>query len=537
MTRIVFLVPRRADNGHRDELWRWARARWEALFPEWPIIEGHHDQGSFNRSAAVNLASDLADESGRWDLAVVIDSDVFLRRSAVAEAVDRAIEEQVVVWPHTRWRGLSEVWTKRTVEDRHDFGPEIDHDDMDVRIEKTNALSWSCCIAIPRAAWDRLGGFDERFRGWGYEDMAFQSAVVGLIGHDRNPTVRPGEAGFGHSDVYHLWHPRSGERITEGAPSNTAAKDYVANARLGRRYMVALRRDYNRHDRPGPEWATSEERERDIANLLRDESRFAGLAVRHGLPSLDGWWPSLEELVEGSKAARVGPKPGVAVIVRTGGEAAVADERIGYLERSLASLDERISGNVIRKVIYSDWDDEFRPRLDAIASRYGFYVVGSGHHGYTGAVRLLWAYIGKRVAEPFVFLTEDDFEYLRPFDVDDLTETLRRHSPLRQLALLREPAYPREREPGDHILGWPRDSFDARDQEGPTARLEHRLFWTMNPSVFPKDVTRTPWPMTKSSERAFGDVILRDPRARFAFAGDGTPWVRHIGETRASDEY
>ena len=66
MTRVVFLVPRRADDGHRDELWRYARKRWEALFPEWPVFEGHHDVGPFNRSAAVNLAADLADEAEPW---------------------------------------------------------------------------------------------------------------------------------------------------------------------------------------------------------------------------------------------------------------------------------------------------------------------------------------------------------------------------------------------------------------------------------------------------------------------------------------
>lgn len=537
MTRVVFLVPRRADEGHRDALWKYARRRWETLFPDWPIYEGHHDSGSFNRSAAVNLAAELADEVEPWDVAVVIDSDVVLRRSAVAMAVARAEDSGLVVWPHTRWRGLSELATKRIIDDRRDLGPEIE-EDTDVLVEKTNPVSWSCCIAIPRVAWDRLGGFDERFRGWGYEDMAFQSAVVGLIGFERVPTPAPGEAGFGTTDVYHLWHPRTGERIAEGAPSTTAAKDYVANARLGRRYMVALRRDHNRHDRPGPEWMTSEEREQDIANLVRDEARFSGLAVRHGLPPLDGWWPTLEELVEGAKAERKGEVPGVALIVRTGGETEVADQRLRYLEESIASLVERVQGNITRRVIYADWDDSVRPRVDEIAARHGFYVVGSGHHGYTEAVRRLWRYIGARVTEPYVFLTEDDFLYLRDVDLGPMVETLRRRTALRQLALLREPAYPRELEPGDHILGWDRSSFEEVDQDDPRyARLEHRLFWTMNPSLLPKDTTRTHWPTGKSSERLFGDAVLRDPRARFAFVGTGEPWARHIGEVRSTDAY
>lgn len=536
MTRVVFLVPRRKDGGHRDRLWAFARARWEALFPEWPVVEGHHDSGPFNRSAAVNLASDLADEAGRWDVAVVIDSDVFLRRSAVAAAVDLAAETGKVVWPHTRWRGISELWTKRVVDGRHDFGPEIDHDDMDVLVEKTNALSWSCCIAIPRAAWERLGGFDERFRGWGFEDMAFQSAVVGLLPWARLPVD---EAGLGQpsgaTDVYHLWHPRSEERVTLGESALTASKDYVNNGRLGRRYMIALRRDHEKHDRIAP-WAPGE-LERDLANLRRDEEKFEAIARRHGLPDWSSWWPTLEELVAGAKEARHGATPTVALILRTGGESAVWPERKAYLEASIASLAEKVRGPITRRVVYSDWDDAFRPELDAIANRHGFYVVGSGHHGYTEGVRRLWRYIDGRVADPYVFLAEDDFLYLRTVDLGAMAETLRRTSRLRQLALLREAYYPREREDGT-ILGWPLASFEAVDQDDPArARLEHRLFWTMNPALMPRDVVSTGWPAARSSERVFGDRILRDANARVAFVGDGEPWIRHIGETRATDAY
>lgn len=521
MTRVVFLVPRRADGGHRDELWAFARRRWESLFPDWPIFEGHHDDGPFNRSAALNLAADLADEDGRWDVAITIDSDVLLRRSQVAAAVESALAGRVT-WAHRRWRGIREDWTKRLVSTGHDFGPEIDHDDMDVLVERTNPLSWSCCIAIPRAAWDRLGGFDERFRGWGFEDMAFQSAVVGLLPHGRI-----------EGDVYHLWHPRSDERIVQGENALTASPDYVENGRLGRRYMVALRRDHSETDRPTP--TDAEEMARDIANLVRDDRKFEVLARRHGRPDWSDWWPTLEELVDGAKEARFGT-PAVALIVRTGGEDETWAERSGYLRRSLASLVENVSGPIQRRVIYADWSDPFRAELDEIASAHGFYVVGSGHHGYTDSVRRLWRYVDARVSEPFVFMVEDDFIYDRPVDLAPLLQVLRRQPLVRQIALLRGPCYPRELE-GDGILGWPREKFTARDAGTDRARLEHRLFWTMNPSLFARSVVQTPWPARVSSERAFGDALLRDPKARFAFAGDGEPWITHIGEVRSSDAY
>jgi hypothetical protein len=515
--RTVFLVPRRRDGGPRDAIWKYCRARWEQYFPDVEIFEGHHDDGPFNRSAAVNRA---AEEAGTWDLGIVIDSDVILSVDQVRKAIEKASRTGHVTWAHRRWRGVTESWTNRIVADRQDFGPQLDRDAIDLIVDRTNPLSWSCCIVIPRAVFDDMGGFDERFRGWGFEDMAFQSVVCGLYGYERI-----------NGDVIHLWHPRSEERITPGKPRLTATPDYVTNARLGRRYMVALRRDYALHDR-GDQPASEEERQRDIRNLVADDQKYEATVAALRLPDWSQWWPTLEELRDGAKAARgQGSVPPLTIAVRTGGAAEAWPVRSEYLRRSLASLTENVTGNVIQRVIYSDWDSEFTEQLQAIADEQGFYVVGGGHHGYTESVRRLWQYLQKRARGRYIFLAEDDFLYLRPVVLDPMVETLQRNGNLRQIALLRGPAYPREFENGG-ILGWPEDSFTRQGD-----RLEHRNFWTMNPSVFDVAVTETPWPKQASSERVFGDVLLRDQDARFAFWGAGEPWLEHIGEVRAGGPY
>jgi hypothetical protein len=69
------------------------------------------------------------------------------------------------------------------------------------------------------------------------------------------------------------------------------------------------------------------------------------------------------------------------------------------------------------------------------------------------------------------------------------------------------------------------------------ARLEHRLFWTANPSVFRKSITDTPWPHGHHSETLFGKHLLKDQRVRFAFWGSGEELTRHIGEVRAGSGY
>lgn len=516
--RAVFLVPRRADGGHRDRLWEYARARWERYFPDIAIVEGHHDSGPFNRSAAINRA---AASAGDWDVGVVIDSDVLLSVSQVRRAIGRARKTGRVTWAHRRWRGIREDMTLRIVADQRDLGAELSRDELDLIVERTNPLSWSCCIAIPRRVWDELGGFDERFKGWGFEDMAFQSAVCGLFGHERI-----------EGDVVHLWHPRSEERISEGRSRATATPEYVTNNRLGRRYMVALRRDHALHDRSDSH-AGAEEMARDIANLQTDDARFAPIAARLGLPDWTGWWPTLRELTEGARAYRTSaPQAPISAIIRTGGAPDTWPARSAYLRESLASFGARVSGPIVQRVVYSDWGNEHRAELEAIAREHGFYVAGDGHHGYVGSVQRLWRYLALRARGELVFLAEDDFLYCRPVDLGQLAETLLSEPGLAQIALLRGPYYPREQEAGG-ILGWDQRSFTRKAAGSPAERLEHRNFWTMNPALMRRTITSQGWPAVASSERVFGDRLFRDPAVRVAFWGNGEPWIEHIGAVRA----
>lgn len=521
MTRTVILVPRRADP-ERDKLWAWCKARWEREFPDFPIFEGHHDEGPFNRSAAVNRAAKLA---GDWDLGIVIDADIFLPVSQVREAIKRATKTGKVTWAHRRWRGIREDFTKRIVTDGRDFGPEVDREDMDILVERTNPISWSCCIVFPRAVFDDMGGFDERFIGWGFEDMAAQALICGLYGHERV-----------QGDVYHLWH----DRLTTG--SGRAAKsvlgytrEAVTNARLGRRYMVALRRDYALHDRPDLP-ASEEERQRDIANLKRDDALLDEHVKRLRLPDWSAWWPTLEELRDGWLKERDGiGESTVTVIVHSGGPPERWAERSAYLRKALGSLSEQVQGPIVQRVIYSDWEPEHREELDVIAAEHGFYVVGDGHVGYTDSMRRMWTYLSKRAKGDYIFQAEDDFTYPAPVDLVPMIRTLRNDPFLAQIALLRDAFYRDEQETGG-ILGWPEPAFTLRGQNG-DARLEHRLFFTANPSLFRRSLTDRPWPKGEHSETLFGKALLQDARLRFAFWGDHVELTKHIGVVRAGSGY
>jgi hypothetical protein len=517
--RVVFLVPRREDNGHRDKLWEWCKARWEQYFPDIPIFEGHHTEGLFNRAAAVNKA---AQRAGDWDIGIILDSDVFLKVSQVRQAIETAHRTGRVTWAHRRWREFSEYWTGRILEDRRDLGPEFEGIDLDIFVQRTTPISWSCCIAVPRAIWDDIGGMDERFEGWGFEDMAFQSLIVGLYGHERI-----------EGDVLNLWHPRSPERIIKGEPRSTASRAYITNARLGRRYMLAARRDHGMHDRPDPSDAA--EMERDIANLKLDDAKWSREAKRHGLPDWDEWWPTLEELRDGAKAHRTGPSPTITVVVHSGGAPENWPARREYLLQSIASLNENVTGPIVQRVVYSDWGREIDMELAGLVEPFGFYVAGPQRHlGYTQNMQQMWRYLGKRARGSHIFQAEDDFLYTRPVDLGAMLGVLEQHPDVAQITLLREAFYEREFEKGT-ILGWPLAEFTSSGNNG-TSMLTHRLFWSQNPSLFRKSITDTAWPLEDSSERIFGNILTKKGK-RFALWGDGEPYLRHIGSVRAGESY
>lgn len=544
MTRYVILVPRRDDGGHRDDLWAYCRARWEAILPDVPIYEGHHDEGLFNRSAAINRAAVLADADGRWDVALVIDSDIMLRRSQARKVLETARRSGKVTWAHTRWREIAEDWTRRIIRSSHprDFGPEFAGVDMDVLVRQTNPISWSCAIAIPRQAWDFVGGFDERFVGWGFEDHAFRAVVCGMLGWKRLP-----------GDVYHLWHERTtdgrGRGSRHGGTSGTYTAEAITNALLGRRYMVAILREHGIGDQIGHEHLTEAEAEVHISNLKRDNEQYEMLARRLGIPDMNGWWPSLEELRAGAVRARTEAEaPKVTLVVHTGGPTVLTwPQRREYLIEAVRSLNARVSGPITQRVIYDCWGDPaIRGWLSEAFAPLGFYVVGPDEPtDYTGSMQHLWRYLNKRAVGQYVFMAEDDFVYERDVDLLPMIEALEADRHLAQIALLRDAYYPREQEQGG-ILGWPTASFTARG-----GRLEHRLFWTCNPTLFRRTITAVPWPSDRearrilgrtaeqepSSEVAFGRLLLRDRRTRFAFWGNGEAWIRHIGAVRAGSGY
>lgn len=212
-TDVPVLVPRREDGGARDAVWKRLRETvWDA--EQWRVVEGHHDgPGPFSRSAALNTAAELA---GDWDVAVITDADSLVHPGQLLDAITLAGETQRLVIAHDRWVNVSP--------DEHDA------------FLATRAVRWrddreiypmtvSSMLAMPRSVWDTVGGFDERFIGYGYEDNAFAKTCRVLTGE---PLRMVGS-------VYHLSHEQDRPKLREQLRDRHAQ----ANRARWRQYAAA----------------------------------------------------------------------------------------------------------------------------------------------------------------------------------------------------------------------------------------------------------------------------------------------------------
>lgn len=204
-------VPWRGGDPHRERLWAFARARLEAELPGVDIIEGPSPSGPFNRSAAVNAAVAAGDPS--WSVVAVMDADVLIPGEQVYAAVRAAHAQERVVLAFDRYAALFPRATEQLL-----AGEPVD---LRRSVRRARNDHESSCVVVPRTVWEQVDGFDERFVGWGQEDVAFIHAARILTGAiERVPGI-----------VYHLWHPRSPER--------RPGPQWKANQDRGRAYRAA----------------------------------------------------------------------------------------------------------------------------------------------------------------------------------------------------------------------------------------------------------------------------------------------------------
>lgn len=211
--RIIVIVPYRPDNGHRDQLWAFLRGNYWSHLP-FPVVIGHHLDGPFNRSRAVNRAAE-----GAWDFAIIADSDTWVPGEQLQKACLEAQATGRLTAAFNAVAELSPSCTKRLLDGTLHL---TDVSAFSVTTVRRHDLeTQSSMLVMPRSVWDRIGGMDERFVGWGGEDNALWKAATVVAG-------QPARIG---GNAFHMWHPP--------AESKHDGRQYGANLKLWQLYHAA----------------------------------------------------------------------------------------------------------------------------------------------------------------------------------------------------------------------------------------------------------------------------------------------------------
>ena len=209
---ISILVPFHCPNpnNQRAKNWRWLKRYWEYHLPGAEMIIGK-DQAAiddpdipFSKSVAVNDAASRA----KGDIFVIVDADGYISIESVlhcAKKIREALRKGRRLWyvPYRRFFRLTKdaSWkVLRSDPRKHPY--KFPHPPHAKDVQSTDGSQhghwYGAMIQImPAEAFWEVGGWDERFRGWGGEDHAAMRAMDTL--YWRHKTMP--------DQVLHLWHP------------------------------------------------------------------------------------------------------------------------------------------------------------------------------------------------------------------------------------------------------------------------------------------------------------------------------------------
>jgi hypothetical protein len=233
--RISLLVPFRpqADAQQREDIWHWLRAYWHHELPDAEIVVGRNWDYPYCKTCAVNNAASRA----HGDIFVILDADTYFDGKVIQRCADRiraAQERGHRLWfiPYRHVYRLTQETSARILasfpQDPIRISSPPPPEDVESTLGSSHGHRFGAMIQImPREAFELVGGMDERFIGWGGEDVAFVRALDTLY----NPHKTT------ENDVLHIWHPKIGATHQDRQWAGQTGPG--ANDRLTSRYNQA----------------------------------------------------------------------------------------------------------------------------------------------------------------------------------------------------------------------------------------------------------------------------------------------------------
>lgn len=176
----------------------------EAMFPGAEICIGESTSYPFNKSKAFNDAARQA----TGDIFVLIDADILCNPQTIRQSI-LLLQQGTWVIPYNRILKVSMVDTERVLQTEPSWP-------IAIELSQSESIDASQYVGalnvVLRKQFEAVGGFDERFVGWGREDDAFSFAADTLCGYHSRLDA----------DIIHLWHPFVGTTGNPNIEGNTA---------------------------------------------------------------------------------------------------------------------------------------------------------------------------------------------------------------------------------------------------------------------------------------------------------------------------
>jgi hypothetical protein len=232
--KISIIIPFSSTDPWRLAAFQWLMRYWRAELPQAEIVVGRSRGRVFCKGEALNDAV----RKSRGRVIAILDADAYLPGHIVESCADKILENlDKHLWfvPYRHLYRLNRCITEDILASVPECPVRIichpqDHMLSDHRDKSRYGHRYGAMAMIfPREAYEAIGCFDERFVGWGGEDVALLRALDTLYG--KHKTKR--------GCIFHLWHPFVGRdyttRIWEG---QTHAR---INERLANEYHKATR--------------------------------------------------------------------------------------------------------------------------------------------------------------------------------------------------------------------------------------------------------------------------------------------------------